>query len=136
MQKTVNKQKRRSGKWLFFILLVIVLALLLAYFGRFSLGNGNGKDSGNPSAEKTVAEESKKQENSSSIEVTVKAEKIYWQTEEVSFDTFKTKLSDLEKGKVIIQLVDDGATLGTYEELEKALAESGHTFTRIDKIKK
>ncbi|RRD93254.1 hypothetical protein EII17_13015 [Clostridiales bacterium COT073_COT-073] len=138
MQKITHKKNRRSGKWLLITLVIFALALLLAYFGRFSLGNGKDNGAGNDTSASTTTEteNQKKEADNTTIAIRIKAEKVFWQEEEISLEILTHKLSELEQGKSTIRLIDDGATLGTYEEAEKALSNSGHPFTKVDMIKK
>lgn len=136
MEKNISRTKRRSGKWIWLLILILVLALVIAYFFRSSFGLGSG--SGNPLKPDTSVTNPQDPAGSKSqkISLSVKADRIFLQGQSLTLEEVESKLGQLDPETTSLELIDDGATLGTYEAVEAILVKSGHPFTKVDNIQK
>lgn len=133
-----KKEKKRSKlPWL--LLLIIILALVLAWkFGLlkgFGLGSGLGlgNDTQNAEATQSVsASEEQAEVSTQEINIEVAGDQYLWNGEEVTLDTIKTNLDGLEENTKVI-MTDNEAVQNAYQEVLDVLNESNIQFDQVNK---
>ena len=132
------------------ILAIIVVIVVIAVVAMLGIGLGFGKGSGDGSGDgktntsqeainteehNTVEEQTEVEqdgvENDSEdtiIKVSVVGNEYFYENERVSLDDFISKLEKLE-GEVVVEVKDDKASLGAYNNLIEKLEELKISFT-------
>lgn len=126
-----------------FIFLIIVLIILLAlafYFNWFeSIGLGSGFQFGKSNT--TEHSQEKDSTNTKTIHILVEKENIYYDNnvdQTLSVKDLEMQLDSISDSKTEFVLIDIGATLGTYEAVEKLLQEGNWKYTEkvgLDTVK-
>lgn len=126
-----------------FIFLIIVLIILLAlafYFNWFeSIGLGSGFQFGKSNT--TEHSQEKDSTNTKTINILVEKENIYYDNnvdKTLSVKDLEMQLDSISDSKTEFVLIDIGATLGTYEAVEKLLQEGNWKYTEkvgLDTVK-
>lgn len=120
-----------------FIFLIIVLVILLAlafYFNWFeSIGLGSGFQFGKSNTtEHSQEKDAKKESNIKTIHILVEKENIYYDSnvdKALSVKDLEMQLYSISDSRTEFVLIDMGATLGTYEAVEKLLQEGNWKYT-------
>ena len=141
-EKRKNKKKKKRGLlWLLLLLLLLLgiglgLGLGLGWFDGKGDGDGDGDGKttisaveGNDSTAST-AEDSSATEKTS-VKLKISGDKYVYDGSELSLEDLKTKLSELDKTKTVIEVTDDGAVANAVTALKEMLDSIGLPFTGI-----
>lgn len=125
---------KKAKKLFFFVTVIIILLLILAFYFDWFKGLGLGKGFPWNSAESTTTKEESSAENS--IPIVIEKDAIYYNgnTEKpLTIEELTSELTEVSKDVEFV-LIDKGATLGTYEEVEKILFQNNLKYT--EKVEK
>ncbi len=133
------KKERKRSKFPWLILIILILALVLAWkFGLlkgFGLGSGLGLGNDTQNAEETQSISTSEEQTtvaSQEIHIEVAGDQYLWNGEEVTLDTIKTNLDALEENTKVI-LTDNEAVQNAYQEVLDVLNESSIQFDQVNK---
>lgn len=119
-----DKKKKGKGPILFLILLLLILALLwlMNYLGLgFGFGKGSGGSSSGSDSVAASTSDSNTETTKTTVTVTVKGSTYVYDGAELTLDDLKTKLSELDKDKTVIELKDDGAVENAMADAKTAV---------------
>ena len=124
-----EKKKKKSKAPLLFIVLLLLIAALLLLMNYLGLGFGGGKgDGGSGGGNESVAataDDSNTATEKTNVGVTVKGSSYVYDGAELTLDELKTKLSELDKDKTVVELKDDGAVENAMSDAKTAVEGAG-----------
>ena len=124
-----EKKKKKSKAPLLFIVLLLLIAALLLLMNYLGLGFGGGKgDGGSSNGNESVAataDDSNTATEKTTVVITVKGTSYVYDGSELTLDELKTKLSELDKEKTVIELKDDGAVENAMADAKSAVEGAG-----------
>ncbi|MBO6141683.1 MAG: hypothetical protein J6O40_07820 [Ruminococcus sp.] len=124
-----EKKKKKSKAPLLFIVLLLLIAALLLLMNYLGLGFGGGKgDGGSSNGNESVAataDDSNTATEKTNVVVTVKGSSYVYDGAELTLDELKTKLSELDKDKTVVELKDDGAVENAMSDAKTAVEGAG-----------